>query len=310
MQYGLDPFLASTRTLVALVDAGGHPLAGNSAFEILRGDEPAAESLPDMIVSTQRRHATDLFASVRRDQKPARGRFDFGSERKSTRYECLLIPAGPDATLVFAEPVHADSTLLAANEQLATELNAARSALADKTAELQALVAQVDTLAHTDSLTYLPNRRSILSDLQRQVTYAERYNTPLAISMLDLDGFKSVNDRSGHPAGDKILGMLARELRDRIRQPDQIGRYGGDEFLVILPNSTAAAASEQATRLCQHVRRTSIPFADGTIQITLSAGITQYRPGADTWQSLLERADRALYEAKRLGGDQWLILEA
>jgi diguanylate cyclase (GGDEF)-like protein len=307
---GLGPYLESTRTLVALVDGHGLLVGDNPAFELLRGGDPSAVSFLDLVSPAQRESAQQLLGSAIHAKKPVRGRIGFGSAEYSLGCDCLIVPAGRGATLIFAEPTQAALDLLAVNEQLAQELNDARQALDERAAELLAVVAQADELAHTDSLTLLPNRRSIIADLQRQVTYAERYGTPLAISMLDLDGFKAVNDSWGHPFGDKILGIVARDLRDRIRQPDEIGRYGGDEFLVVLPNSTAAAASEQASRLCQHVRSERIPHEEESIQLTLSAGIAHFRQGDDDWSSLLERADRALYEAKRLGGDRWLILES
>jgi len=310
VRYGLESFLQSTRTLVALVDLQGRPLAANPAFELLSAEQGPAESIQGLVAPGHRSSARLLLDSAARDHKPARAKLEFGSEKKSLQYDCLFVPAEPGAALLFAEPIHVAANLLSANEELANELSDTRSALAEKTAELHAVMAQADVLAGTDSLTFLRNRRSIITDLQQQVAYAERYGTPLAVSMMDLDGFKSVNDSSGHPAGDKILGIVARALRDRIRQPDEIGRYGGDEFLVILPNSTALAASEQAARLCEHVRSNPIPFGGTIIQLGLSAGIAQFAHGADTWQSLLERADRALYEAKRLGGNQWLILES
>ena len=305
----MGSFLESTRTLVALLDAEGRPLASNPAFEALRRDQASAEYFVALVSPSQRQDAQRLLDLARTQRTTQLGQFQLGSAKRTLTYDCLITPAGREATLVFAEPVHTDTDLLSANEALTEELDAARSALADKTSELHAVLAQVDELAHTDSLTFLPNRRSIISELQRQVTYAERYGTSLAVSMMDLDGFKSVNDNAGHRAGDKILGFVARELRDRIREPDEIGRYGGDEFLVILPSSGAAAASEQASRLCQHVQSTPIPLGDATVHLTLSAGIAQFTPGSDSWQSLLERADRALYEAKRMGGNQWLILE-
>lgn len=311
IRHGLGPFLESSRTLVAFVDSQGRPVAGNPAFEVLRRGDPSGVSFADLVLSEDRALLQQLLESTHRDRMPVRGRIQFGSPEKYITCDCLLVPASRGATLVFAEPLHADFDLLIANEQLTEELHATRSALDQKTAELHAVVAQADELAHTDSLTLLPNRRSIISDLQRQVTYSERYGTPLAISMIDLDGFKAVNDGSGHPAGDRILSILARTLRDCIRQPDEIGRYGGDEFLVILPNSTASAASEQASRLCQTARSTPVPVADGNlVRLTLSAGIAQFKQGDDDWHSLLERADRALYEAKRLGGDRWLFLES
>lgn len=306
---GLELFLESTRTLVVLVDINGIPLSGNLAFERLRQSERSSVSLVDLVVPSQREMAQKLLDSARQGDTPVRGQLEFGPVGKSLNCNCLLVPAEQDTTLIFGEPVPSEGALLSANHALLEELRSTRDALAIKTTELQAVMAQADELAHTDSLTFLPNRRSIISDLQRHVAYAERYGTPLAISMVDLDGFKLVNDSLGHQAGDEILGKFARELRDHIRQPDEIGRYGGDEFLVILPSSTATAASEQATRLCQHIRTTPIPVGEKSIHPTLSAGIAQFERGVDNWQSLLERADRALYEAKRLGGDQWLILE-
>lgn len=307
--HGLGPFLDSTRMLVALIDADAQILAANPAFERLVSGAGPVPTVVDLITPEQRERASRLLDIAKRDQTPERGHFDFGLGVSSAGYNCLFVPADQGTILLFGEPIMADADLVSANEGLAVELDAARTQLADKTAELRAVVAQADEMVHTDSLTSLPNRHSIISSLRRHVTYAERYGTTLAVSMLDLDGFKAVNDDSGHPSGDFILSIVARALRDRIRQPDEIGRYGGDEFLVILPNSTAGAASDQASRLCQHLRSTSMPLGEKTIRLTLSAGIAQFAPATDTWESLLDRADRALLEAKRLGGDQWLILE-
>ena len=183
-------------------------------------------------------------------------------------------------------------------------------ALDVKKTELHAVLAQTDEVVHTDPLTLLPNRRWIIADLQRQVTYTERYGAPLSISMIDLDNFKQVNDTHGHIAGDQVLRFIASEMRDGIRQPDEIGRYGGDEFLVILPNTALPAAAEQATRLCQQVRSTPVIAGKDVMNISLSIGIAQYKPNTDDWQTLLDRADQALYQSKHNGGNQWAILEA
>ena len=311
VQTSLGPLLESTRTLVVLVDSRGQFVASNPAFLQMRGGATGAVSILDLVPPAHKGELEQLLGTARSSGQAERGRLEFGSPDKSIACDCLIVPAERGAVLILAEPTQADFDLLAANERLSDELDAAQLAFKNKVAELEAVVAQADELAHTDTLTLLPNRRAIIADLQRQVTYAERYATPLAISMIDLDGFKAINDASGHPAGDKILGIVARDLRDRIRLPDEIGRYGGDEFLVVLPNSTAVAASDQATRLCQHVRSTPIAFAEARmVRLSLSAGITQFKRGDDDWHSLLERADRALYEAKRLGGDRWLILES
>jgi diguanylate cyclase (GGDEF)-like protein len=308
---GFGALLESAHTLAVLIDEQGQPVAANPAFGRLRQVLPSARYLAELVLPAHRLLLEQAIASAHSSRQVILEQIGFDVPNRVIHCSCAIVAAGRGATLILAEPTLPESDLVAANAQLADELGAARAALELKTAELHAVLAQADELAHTDSLTLLPNRRSIIADLQRQVTYAERYETPLAVSMLDLDGFKAINDQLGHSVGDRVLGFVARGLRDRIRQPDQIGRYGGDEFLVILPNSTSVAASEQASRLCQYVRSTSLSLVDGmAMRLTLSAGITHLKPGDDDWRTLLERADRALYEAKRQGGDRWLILES
>jgi diguanylate cyclase (GGDEF)-like protein len=175
---------------------------------------------------------------------------------------------------------------------------------------LTAVVAQADEVSHTDALTFLPNRKSMIAELQRQVTYAERYGVPLSVSMIDIDNFKEINDTLGHGVGDQVLRFIASQMRDRIREPDVLGRYGGDEFLVILPNSTASGAAEQATRLNQQVASSPVVAGKELIRVTMSIGITQYQPNSDTWETLLERADQAMYQAKHDGRGTWAIIKA
>lgn len=310
IRHGLEPYLESTRTIVALLDARGRFVESNAAFRAFGTHQPRPATVFELIVPSLTEYCESLFHAAHHDQSPARGPLEFRTVTGSSRFECLIVALERGGALLFAEPATADVDLLSVNDELESELRTARLALDTKTVELQAVIAQADELAHTDTLTFLPNRRMIISELQNQVTYAERYGTPLTVSMLDLDRFKSVNDDFGHAAGDKVLVMVAKELRDHIRKPDEIGRYGGDEMLVILPNSPASAASLQAARLCERVRSTSVPFAEKILRLTLSAGIAQFQAERDDWRSLLARADRALYEAKHAGGDQWVILEA
>jgi diguanylate cyclase (GGDEF)-like protein len=127
--------------------------------------------------------------------------------------------------------------------------------------------------------------------------------------MLDIDHFKNINDTYGHTVGDEVLRSLAGELRHYIRHPDTIGRYGGEEFLIVLPHSTVKAAVEQAQRLYEKVRSLSIAVEDQTLSVTVSSGIAQYKIGKEDWQAFLSRADRALYKAKNNGRDQWVVDE-
>ncbi len=212
--------------------------------------------------------------------------------------------------LFFAEPVFAMADPALNQRQLETELKKTRRALENKKTELQAVLAQADEVAHTDALTFLPNRKLIIADLQRQVTYSDRYGTPLTISMIDLDHFKVVNDTYGHSVGDDVLKLIALQLRAHIREPDLIGRYGGEEFLVVLPHTSISDACEQATRLCQHVRSRPIVAHQHAIHMTISIGLAQYKIHEEKWQTLLNRADQALYQAKHNGRDQWAVIQA
>ena len=179
-----------------------------------------------------------------------------------------------------------------------------------KQKEMKAVIAQADEVSHTDALTFLPNRKQIIADLQRQVTFSERYQEPLSISILDFDQFKNVNDTYGHSVGDDVLRFVALQLRDHVRSPDMVGRYGGEEFLVLLPNSTVKAAGEQAERLCEQVRSTPVISGKHVIYMTISLGIAQYRIDQENWEQLLNRADQALYQAKKNGRDRWAVIES
>ncbi len=194
-------------------------------------------------------------------------------------------------------------------EKLASELKKTKRALEIKEVELKAVLAQAHELTNTDVLTLLPNRRKIIVDLQEEVIRSNRYDTPLSISLMDIDHFKNVNDTYGHITGDEVLRTLAAQLREQIRHPDTIGRYGGEEFLIVLPNSELKAAAEQASRLCQRVRAMQVGSNGQTLSVTISIGVAQYRIGRENWEQFLNRADAALYKAKDAGRDRWAVAE-
>ncbi len=151
-----------------------------------------------------------------------------------------------------------------------------------------------------DSLTGLLNHTSFKERLRAEVARSKRQDKPLSVGLIDIDFFKQVNDSYGHPAGDRVIKNLARLLKQRLRNVDVIGRYGGEEFAVAL----ADTASADAHRVLDHIRTSFeaiVQFADEqTFRATLSAGVAQCPPGCDA-EDLIRRADVALYAAKRGG---------
>ena len=194
-------------------------------------------------------------------------------------------------------------------QRLESEFQKVKRALEIREIEVKSILVQAHELANIDVLTFLPNRRKIIVELQEEVIRSNRYGTPLSISILDIDHFKKVNDTYGHTTGDETLRSVAARLREHIRHPDVIGRYGGEEFLIVLPNSRADAATKQATRLCQDIRNTRIEANNNVLSVTISVGIAQFRVGQENWEGFLHRADEALYKAKDNGRDRWVVAD-
>jgi len=294
--------------LVGLLDSDGKVELSNPAFDSLKKVMPGATTLREIVLPAAQKEFDNILLYTRRMNKVTQTKLELGLQAQSGLYDCMFIPLEAGRFLFFCEPVtHAEDESKV--HQLEGELKKLNITLENKKIELHAVIAQADEVSHTDTLTFLPNRKFILADLQRQVTFSERYDTPLSVSMIDLDFFKKVNDIHGHMSGDEVLKFVASELRDHIRQPDEIGRFGGEEFLVILPNSSLKAACEQATRLCQQVRSTPVISGGKVIRMTISIGIAQFHIHNENWEKLLDRADQALLQAKQNGRDQWAILE-
>ncbi len=158
-------------------------------------------------------------------------------------------------------------------------------------------------LAITDALTSIMNRRGITMTLLNAMAQAERYNTPLSLAMADIDHFKQINDQYGHEVGDKVLILAAEAMTDVLRMPDKIGRYGGEEFLLILPHTTLAQGRKLAERLRTRVEKIRHTVGSKALSPTISVGVTQFRKGEDLEQ-LLSRVDKAMYAAKAAGRDR------
>ena len=162
-------------------------------------------------------------------------------------------------------------------------------------------LARVRMLSMTDELTELPNRRAFMRRLEDEVGRTKRYGFRLVLVMLDLDFFKTINDRFGHAGGDAVLRTYANDVLTVFRQHDMVARYGGEEFAVLLPNTDEHGAQAALNKVRRQVAETRCIHEEDVIEIpTFSAGMTMYVNG-DTPANLIQRADDALYTAKRLG---------
>jgi two-component system cell cycle response regulator len=166
------------------------------------------------------------------------------------------------------------------------------------------LFAEVQRLAVTDALTGLYNRRKLDEALSVEVERALRYKRPLSLIMIDLDDLKSINDTYGHSAGDEVLKLVADAIRSNIRTVDRATRFGGDEFLIMLPEADLEAALHVAKRVCGEI--TGTKFHDNFLSV--SAGVAQWAPAHSSAESFLNAVDQAMYQAKRAGGRRIFVL--
>lgn len=165
----------------------------------------------------------------------------------------------------------------------------------------QEALASLAEASHRDGLTGVYNRRFLEESIAKEFSRAQRYDGAISLAMLDIDHFKHINDTYGHLAGDEVLRTTATHLNSIVRRMDTLGRYGGEEFCVLLPETSINGAETYAQRIVSHVAGTPIPYGDTAIQLTLSAGIAQYRKNMKRYEDLIQEADDALYHAKEAG---------
>jgi diguanylate cyclase (GGDEF)-like protein len=181
------------------------------------------------------------------------------------------------------------------------ELGFATRMFNEMVAELKQSHAKLEQLATTDALTQLANRKEIMRKLCKHFEYHQRYTTEFSILMIDIDHFKNINDTYGHLAGDAILTQLAIIFQETLRNVDMAGRYGGEEFLVILAETSGEKAQQTGERIRQVVERHAFTYDDLTLQITISIGVARILKEEKNENSLISRADQALYKAKKNG---------
>lgn len=185
--------------------------------------------------------------------------------------------------------------------QVAMNQEEMRQRIDEATRELNRQKQDAERVARSDPLTALNNRRAFFELAERDLRRSLRYEFSVALILLDLDHFKAINDEHGHPAGDAVLVHLADTLIRTMREVDVIGRLGGEEFAILMPDTSLEAALQAAERLRQAIELQSVEYEARRVAITASFGVSVYLGETDTVHDLFTRADRALYLAKRLG---------
>jgi diguanylate cyclase (GGDEF)-like protein len=186
-------------------------------------------------------------------------------------------------------------------------LRYANDRLQDQLIEIGLLQSKLREQAIRDPLTNLFNRRYLEETLDRELARAGRESYPVCIIMVDLDYFKKINDTYGHDAGDEVLRALAKTLAEQSRRGDFACRYGGEEFVIVMPNMIKRTAYERAKKLRRRLNALQIPYEGHCLTTTISMGIASYPTNGETRQALLRAADQAMYAAKKAGRDHILM---
>jgi diguanylate cyclase (GGDEF)-like protein len=156
---------------------------------------------------------------------------------------------------------------------------------------------EAEDLADSDTLVPVFNRRAFVRELTRVISFAQRYDVQASLVYFDLDGFKQVNDRFGHSAGDAVLKAIGHVLLAQIRESDLVGRVGGDEFAVILAKAGPVDAQTKGAQLAQAIRATIVPYLGHSLSVGAAFGAYSFEPG-DTAERAISRADEAMYAHK------------
>jgi len=296
-----DPL--SRHVLQAAVEQLGHQWAaaenGHEAWRCFSQDRP------DVLITDLLMPEVDGLELCRRVRADTRAGYT---------YIILVTVLGERHDVVRGMEAGADDYLIKPLQRfdLQARLIAAQR-VTDLHAELARHRAELAHLARHDPLTGLGNRRSLQEDLAVLHARSQRYGRGYALAMCDIDRFKAYNDTHGHQAGDRALRAVAATIAQEIRGGDSVYRYGGEEFLLILPEQTLDTALVAVERVRSAVQRLAIPqpAAEPGDRLTLSAGIAAYDPGeAPTAEELLQRADAALYRAKAAGRNQITLADS
>jgi diguanylate cyclase (GGDEF)-like protein len=273
-----------------------------------QGLHEAGLSAPSLVVP-----GTGVLGRVVSTGTPVRGRIGSGparlepTENEPTGRDVLAVPLRSMGSVVGVVALYdrVDGRPFEAADEDALGTLAGQASIAIDNVQLHQ---EAQRLSTTDGLTGLWNFRYLSMSLAREIERSTRFARPLAVLMLDLDHFKSVNDTYGHARGDTVLRELAHRVQEQIREVDTFARYGGEEFVVVLPETTVEGAAQLAERICVAVRRE--PFVvegEEPLHVTVSVGGAAFPEHGSSPATLMRAADKALYVAKAEGRDRWHV---
>ncbi|MBK1724368.1 diguanylate cyclase [Thiocystis violacea] len=297
---------------IVITDTQGYLLYANPAFTLQTGYDLESVKGQHSRILNSGKHPREFYAQLWQTALAGQiWRGELINRRKNGEFyeeEMTISPVKKDHGEIecfvaikrdISEQRAMERALQAANQELQENL--------EKIGRLQVVLAEQ---AIRDPLTGLYNRRYLDETLPREFARAKHEGYSLTVAMLDVDFFKRINDTWGHPAGDEILKALAQRLSEGVREGDIVCRYGGEEFLLVLPHIAQEIAFERAERLRLDFADSALECADTKIQATLSIGLASYPDHAQTPDALIEQADAALYRAKRSGRNRTEIAPA
>ncbi len=167
--------------------------------------------------------------------------------------------------------------------------------------ELEKMLNYYKASSVIDELTNVYNRRYIIEALKKEIAFANRTGEKFSLALIDVDNFKQINDQYGHEVGDKVLELIAYELQNSVREADIVGRWGGDEFIIILRNTDINRARKVAERILNYIRNMKV----NSLKLSVSLGLAEYQ--GENLKELIKKADKALYKAKEKGKDRIYI---
>lgn len=296
-----DDAVARRLLEVTLTHWGYQVVSVSSGLEAIQALE--ARDAPSMAILDWEMPGIEGVEVCRRSRKQAEGRYT---------YIILLTARNRKEDIVEGLQSGADDYVIKPFDtyELQARVRAAR-----RIVELQdQLIASRDALevqATHDPLTGLWNRRAIFEILGREIARSQRQGTPVAVILADVDRFKYINDTYGHIEGDEVLSEIARRMASRLRSYDSIGRFGGEEFMVVAPECHAASPGTLAERIRATIEENPVRLGDRDLSVTLSLGVAVSGSGrADLQDALLRAADAALYRAKEEGRNRVALADA